>query len=678
MSDDLREVWRDERQQLLETMRRHLVVLQRPDASASDLEAALLDLRRAAHTLKGAARVMGARRDEALAHRLETELSKPEHGQDVDKARRLTQEILSEFDLSAPEAPPREPTDRGAPAEQPDYAPRTLDSGFLRVPAQRLGDLASIAEDLSIVTARGLHAVPSAEAIERALGPLREAIGPLERAGGPHERASAALDAFVGWLTRRVGEQEGRWAFLRERTRALERTSRALRAIHFDVIGPRLESTVLDIARELGKEVRFELVGGTAELDRRVVEQLADPLVHLMRNAVDHGIEPPEERLAKGKPRQGRVSVRVHSRGAELQLTIEDDGAGIALAEVASKARELGLDTSDRALLDWIFEPGVTSRDEATAISGRGLGLDLVRTQVTALRGQVRAESVPDRGTRILIRVPADLSIARGWVVRAGSGRFVVLESSIEQAILLSSDVLRTVEGRRYAFHDGALWPLVDAVRLLEDEAAPGGFDSRPALALSVGERQLMLAVDEITAAAEFVVKPLGERIRHGGFVIGASILEDGHLACVLDTTTIARSAITEPVRETALPRAPRRVLVVDDSLTTRQLMVSILATAGYEVEAASDGQTAWERLLKEPSPEIVVSDVEMPRVNGFQLLARIKASPQTASLPVVLVTARSSDTDRRRALELGADGYVVKGRFDKKELLDVLSELLP
>ncbi|HSP78578.1 MAG TPA: response regulator, partial [Myxococcaceae bacterium] len=442
-----------------------------------------------------------------------------------------------------------------------------------------------------------------------------------------------------------------------------------------------LERIARDAARGAGKQVRLEVRGGTQELDRSLLQGLREPLVHLVRNAVAHGVESPEERRAAGKPEEGRVTLSARLRGGRVEVVVEDDGRGLSLDIIREQARARGLEVADdAAAARLIFLPGLSTVEAVTAVSGRGVGLDVVRTQVEALRGSVDVPFQPGQGTRFTLDVPLTLSTLRVLLVAAGGQTFAVAGESVARLLRLEPEDVRVVEGRQTWAAPEALVPLATLAEVLGLPAdAPRPRPS--AMVLRGGEARAVLVVDEVVAEQEVLVRGLGSRIRRARHLSGAAVLPDGRLALLLNAASLARAAEGRATPSGLFPspaeeRARRRVLLVDDSMTTRALEQSILEAAGFEVLACVDGLEAWERLQAEGA-DVIVSDVEMPRMDGFALTEAVRGSPRFGKLPVVLVTARERPEDKARGLEAGATAYLVKSAFDQTHLLETLRQLL-
>jgi len=365
-------------------------------------------------------------------------------------------------------------------------------------------------------------------------------------------------------------------------------------------------------------------------------------------------------------------------------VAVSDDGRGLDLEALRRQLRKRGLPepADDRELARAIFLPGLSTAPLITDISGRGVGLDVVKSRVEALHGTVDVSFVPGRGTRFGLAVPLTLTTLRALLVGAAGQTFAFVGTNVQKLLRLDPARLRSVEGRPMLASDGPPLPVAWLAQTLglrgQGAAEPDG--KAPALVVAAGEHRLVFVVDEFLAEQEIVIKSLGARIRRVPHVSGATILPSGRIALVLNAANLVRSALARaPVRvaQAGAPAPPRkRILVADDSLTTRTLEKTILESAGYEVLVAADGQAAWQ-LLQERGADLLVSDVEMPRMDGFALAEAVRGSRRFRELPVVLVTALESDQDRARGIAVGADAYLAKSAFDQKNLLETIAQLL-
>lgn len=487
-------------------------------------------------------------------------------------------------------------------------------------------------------------------------------------------------------------------------TVSLGDTARRMLRLPASVLLDQLQFAVRDLTRTTARDVAVEFSGGDVRLDRRILEDLKDILIHMLRNAVDHGIEDREARLAAGKSAQGRIRVSLtQSTTGLVTVRVEDDGRGIDLEALrrAAVAKEF-LSEAEASLLSpdevlqLMFRSEISTSSRVTEVSGRGLGMAIVREKVVRLGGDIGVESTPGQGTAFRMTLPSMRSTFRGVLVTVGGQEFVLPSIHLARALLVSSvDDVQMVEGRETIVSEGELLPLVRLGDLLgvrhEAPAQNGGRGGRhirtPAVVVVSGGRSVALGVDRLGAEEEILPRPLGSLFSGTRHFESAAVTGSGRLALVLDAGSLVEAAGQEsprssPVRRSssASPGQPRQrrpaLLVADDSVTTRMLLKNVLEGSGFLVDTAVDGADAWAK-LQAGSYDAVVTDVEMPRLNGFELTARIRADRRLAGLPVVLVTALASDVDRERGVEAGASAYIVKSGFDQANLIDSLRSLL-
>lgn len=472
----------------------------------------------------------------------------------------------------------------------------------------------------------------------------------------------------------------------------LQENLRLLRMTPASVVLNLFPGMVRSLADELGKHIEWGVQGADLEIDRKVLEAMKDPLIHLIRNAIDHGIESLETRVKVGKPPQGRVSVTIASlEGNRIEIRIEDDGKGIDLNQVraaAVRARHLTAEESqalsDEAALDLIYRSGLSTTHLISNVSGHGLGLAIVREQVERLEGQIRVESRLGLGTTVRITLPVTISTFRGLLVRAGGRSFLLPSEAVERTFhLLHREVVGT-QGRPMIWWKGRpilLAQLTELLGLSVKENSSASDDKQPCVIIRVRDARMGLAVEDVLGAQEVVVKELGAPLVRVRNVAGAGLLGTGHVILILRPADLLKSIRESPgpLTSSAMPEKPARqpvVLVVDDSITTRTMEKNLLEAAGYQVMVAVDGVEAW-MFLKSETVDLVVSDVDMPRMNGLELTAKIRANQETANLPVILVTALESRDDKERGLEVGANAYLVKSSFDQSNLLEFIRRLL-
>ena len=453
---------------------------------------------------------------------------------------------------------------------------------------------------------------------------------------------------------------------------------------------------VRDLARSHGKQASLLLLGTETGADRAVLEQLHDPLMHLLRNAVDHGIEPPEVRQKSGKPPQAVITLKAARQGGSLVIEVGDDGAGIDVAAVVAAAVSKNLLSSQaaealsqREALWLIFNSGLSTSPIVTDLSGRGVGLDIVRQHVEDLHGLIDVVSQPGQGTRFTLTVP--LSVATTLCLRFQVGtrphEFALPVTNVIRLLRVAPGQIGSAEGRPVIRVDGepvALLNLTDVLRL---PAAPRPFGVRadePLVGILLGsaEKRAVFLVDAILGAHQMVIKRLPPpllRVRH---ISGAAILGTGAVLLLLEPSDLLRTAegtraALQPVAQPQTrPAAAPIILVADDSITTRTLEKNILQMAGYRIHLAADGLDAWT-YLQDGECDLLVSDVTMPRMTGFELAARLRADPRFTSLPIILVTSLDSPEEREQGIQSGADAYITKGAFDQEQLLDTVRRLI-
>lgn len=451
---------------------------------------------------------------------------------------------------------------------------------------------------------------------------------------------------------------------------------------------PRL---IRELARDQGKQVELVTRGGEIEIDRRILEEMKDALIHLLRNCVDHGIEAPAAREQKGKPPNGTLTIAVsHQDSRKVEILVADDGTGIDVAKVKAAAGRLGLVPAEeidkldqRERLALIFKSGFSTSPIITNLSGRGLGLAIVREKVDRLGGTIAVETRPDAGTTVRIVLPLTLSTFRGVLVRAGDQLFIIPAASVERVTRVANTDIRTVENRETIPLDGQTVSLVWLSDVLElPHATDEPADNAQAVVLGLGADRIAFRVDAVLGEQEVLVKGLGRQLARVRNVAGASVLGTGQVVPVLNVPDLMRSA-TKPAAshaavasEKTAEAAKQSILVVEDSITSRTLLKNILEAAGYNVTTAVDGIDAYT-MLKTGAFDLIVSDVEMPRMDGFDLTARVRADKQLSGLPVVLVTALESREHRERGIDVGANAYIVKSSFDQSNLLEVVRRLI-
>jgi two-component system chemotaxis sensor kinase CheA len=446
---------------------------------------------------------------------------------------------------------------------------------------------------------------------------------------------------------------------------------------------------VRDLCRDCRKEADLTIAGSDIEADRRVLEEMKDPLIHLVRNCVDHGIETPKQREARGKPARATITIAICPKSADkVEIVVADDGAGVDIQKVRAVALKLGvispedtqqMDDQQSALL--VFKSGVSTSPMITEVSGRGLGLAIVREKVEKVGGSVSVETQMGIGTTFRLLLPLTLARFRGVLVRAGENLFVLPTHSVQRVFRLGQDEIKSAENRETIQVDGRVASAVrlsDVLQVGRGNMAPDPKRKVPVLLLAWAGDEIAFLVDEILDEREVLVKSLGRQMPRVHNIAGATLLETGKVLPVLNVADLMRSAIgmTPVTTRHEAESVPKSILVAEDSITARTLLKNILQSAGYRVKTAVDGAEALGFLAGE-SFDLVVSDVEMPRMSGFDLTAKIRADKRLHSLPLVLVTALESRQDRERGADVGANAYIVKSSFDQGNLLEVVRRLI-
>jgi two-component system chemotaxis sensor kinase CheA len=583
--------------------------------------------------------------------------------------------------------PPRAERDRAQPAPAVDpVAPRAAGDGTsVRVATTKLESLLNQAGELLLACHR--VSALAAEVTATAYAFTRRPAGPVPKSGGAGGDHDSAFMTAGREMERLAGVANQADRVLSQVGQALARGVREVRMLPFAHACDGLDRVVRDLGKAGGKEVALQVHGGDVELDRPVLQVLRESLVHLVRNAVDHGIETPDERRASGKPATGLISVSASVQGGGVEVSVNDDGAGIDATALRTEAARLGValpEDPDEAPFDLLFTPGFSTSPVVTDRSGRGVGLDAVRTDVERMGGSVAVTSRPGAGTDLTLRIPLTLSTVRVLLVALGEEVMGLPTLGLTRLVGLSSEDMVQVEGRPMLLLGDRLAPVVSLAYPLglSDNGDPDVASSN-GVVVEAGSSQVVLLVDGLVGEREVVMKSLGPRLEGVPVALGGTILPSGRVSVILNAGACVRLALSVPsarVNDIAPDRiespSRKRILLAEDTFTTRALERSILEAAGYEVLAAVDGAEAWH-LLNQHGADLVVSDVNMPRMDGFELCGAIRRSAPWQDLPVVLVTSLDSDEDRRRGVEAGADAYVVKSDFEQPVLLETVERLL-
>lgn len=726
-----------------------LLALERNPTQADHLESCM----RAAHSLKGAARIVGVDSGVSVAHVMEDclvsaqegrLLLRPEHidallqgtdllmriatpasapqpadidayvalmGQLLDPSAApipVTAPVMAELQLQAPS--PVEPApSMEALVETSEPVPRkdrrTAEGGerVLRVTAERLNSLLDLSSKSLVETQRLKPHLATLQRLKRMQNNGLRALENLNVHLKGHALSLEALEALEDarrllsesqqLLAEKNAElDEFAWQ-ASQRAQVLYDTALACRMRPFADVLSGQARMVRDLGRSLGKQVRLEIEGEKTQVDRDVLEKLEAPLTHLLRNAVDHGIETPEQRLLKGKPEEGLIRLRASHQAGLLVLELSDDGNGVDLENVRRSivARQLSpaetaAQLSEEELLTFLFLPGFSLRDTVTEVSGRGVGLDAVQHMVRQLRGAVELEQTAGEGSRFHLEVPLTLSVVRSLVVEVGEEAYAFPLAHIERMCDLERDDIVQVEGRQHFWHEGRHVGLVAASQLLNRPASQNTSETLKVVVIREREAIYGVAVERFVGERTLVVLPLDERLGKIQDISAGALLDDGSVVLIVDVEDMLRSVdkllntgrlerIARHGNQTA-EAARKRVLVVDDSLTVRELQRKLLLNRGYDVAVAVDGMDGWNALRSEDF-DLLITDIDMPRMDGIELVTLLRRDNRLQSLPVMVVSYKDREEDRRRGLDAGADYYLAKASFHDDALLDAVVELI-
>lgn len=735
-----------------------LLALERDPTQADYLESCM----RAAHSLKGAARIVGVDAGVSVAHVMEDYLVSAQEGRlylrpehidallqgtdllmriatpnnapapaDIDAyvvlMGRLLEHMATVAPIALPMAEPQlepptprvEPPGRAAetpvdtlietpqaePAEPASKTRRATDTGerVLRVTAERLNSLLDLSSKSLVETQRLKPHLATMQRLKRMQSNGLRALESLNVHLKDHALSLEAQEA-LGDARRLLAESqqllveknaeldEFAW-HASQRAQVLYDTALACRMRPFaDVLSGQVRM-VRDLGRNLGKQVRLEIEGDKTQVDRDVLEKLEAPLTHLLRNAVDHGIETPEQRRLAGKPEEGVIRLRASHQAGLLVLELSDDGNGVDLEKVRRTIVERQLSPAETAaqlseeeLLTFLFLPGFSLRDTVTEVSGRGVGLDAVQHMVRQLRGAVVLEQTAGAGSRFHLEVPQTLSVVRSLVVEVGDEAYAFPLAHIERMCDLEPEDIVQVEGRQHFWYEGRHVGLVAASQLLHRPASQNSAQTLKVVVIREREAIYGVAVERFIGERTLVVLPLDERLGKVQDISAGALLDDGSVVLIVDVEDMLRSVdkllntgrlerIARHANQ-AVEAARKRILVVDDSLTVRELQRKLLLNRGYDVAVAVDGMDGWNALRSEDF-DLLITDIDMPRMDGIELVSLLRRDNRLQSLPVMVVSYKDREEDRRRGLDAGADYYLAKASFHDDALLDAVVELI-
>lgn len=714
-----------------------LLALERSPTAPDQLEACM----RAAHSLKGAARIVGLSAAVRVAHAMEDGFVAAQKGErvlrrgqidrllaGVDMLNRIAQTpeaettrwdkeqkgeidaflsaLADSFECSEEAIGP----ERVAPQAVPGAVPNAPAAGsredmdrVLRVTADNLNRLLGLAGE-SLVESRWLKPyAQSLHRLKRMQNELSRALATTRDTLSEQATSEAAQNA-VAEATRQINDCQ---QFLTGRLVELElfdrRSTQLAHRLYEEAVACRMRPfadgiqgfprMVRDLAHSLAKKARLNLVGETTPVDRDILERLEAPISHLLRNAVDHGLESPEERQASGKSPEGTLRLEASHRGGMLLVTVEDDGRGIEAEKVRRTVVDRGFTNEDTAaklseseLLEFLFLPGFTMFETVTEISGRGVGLDVVQTMARQVRGSVRVWSQPGQGTRFQLQLPLTLSVVRALLVEIADEPYAFPLAYITRTLKLPKDRIETLEGRQHFRFDGRQIGLITAHQVLDRGTPKSSSTDWPVVVVGDHGHSYGIVVDSFLGERELVVQPLDPRLGKIKNIAAGALMKDGSPVLILDVEDLVRSVEklaaagqlnrVQAGATAAQTKRRKKVLVVDDSLTVRELERKLIESRGYTVEIAVNGMDGWNA-VRTGHFDLVVTDVDMPRMDGIELVTLIKKDANLKALPVMIVSYKDREEDRRRGLEAGADYYLTKGSFHDETLLQSVVDLI-
>jgi two-component system, chemotaxis family, sensor histidine kinase and response regulator WspE len=729
-----------------------LMALEHNPTQADQLEACM----RAAHSLKGAARIVGIDAGVSVAHVMEDCLVAAQEGRLLLRAEHIDS-LLRGTDLlmhiatpgdphgealvpaflvqmaglldpagSLPAAAALEPALAVAPPSTPEPKPEPMapavvaevepamprkagkravegSERVLRVTADRLNSLLDLSSKSLVETQRLKPYLATLQRLKRMHGQGMRALDGLKTQLEDSGQSPEVLDALAQTQrllleTQQILQQQAAdldefgWQ-ASQRAQLLYDTALACRMRPFADVLTGQTRMVRDLGRSLGKQVHLQIEGEKTQVDRDVLEKLEAPLTHLLRNAVDHGIELPERRLLAGKPEGGTIRLRASHQAGLLILELSDDGAGIDLERLKRNIVERGLSPADTVaqmseaeLLTFLFLPGFSLRDKVTEVSGRGVGLDAVQHMVRDLRGSIELTQLPGQGCRFHLEVPLTLSVVRSLVVEVGGEAYAFPLAHIERTLEVATEDIVQIEGRQHFWHEGRHIGLVAASQLLNRPAGQGEASSLRVVVIREREQLYGVAVERLVGERVLVVMPLDPRLGKVQDISAGALLDDGSVVLIIDVEDLLRSVEKllstgrleriERGAQGARGASRKRVLVVDDSLTVRELQRKLLSNRGYDVAVAVDGMDGWNALRSEDF-DLLITDIDMPRMDGIELVTLVRRDQRLQSLPVMVVSYKDREEDRRRGLDAGADYYLAKASFHDDALLDAVGELI-
>jgi len=686
--------FKDEIREHLRKLNQRLLELEQTPVDRKLLEVLI----REAHTVKGSATMMGYRRIADIGHKMEDGFESVLNGKiEMRKAHfDLIFECLDTIEALLEDKVTWE--DKGVDQEYREGLFARLDDVFSgrKVAAQRskkAGKQRSKEVKLSELTG------------EESLRVDKNKLDKLVNFSGELIISKIRLNELISSLTEKAETRKdmdgGDKALIRELKTAEENIDYLVSNMQTEIIGLRMVAlsylfdafprAMRDLAAGKGKGIEFKIKGDQTRLDKSIIDGMKDPLMHLLRNAVDHGIEKPEIRRKKDKPEIGRITLNAFQEGSQVVIEVSDDGKGMDAAAIAEQAVNMGLISEGKAsemvdgqIFQFLFTPGFSTKKTVTSISGRGVGLDVVREKIAKMKGMIEISSVIGTGTKFTIKLPLTLAITKSLLIVSGSEEFAIPIETIVETIRIRPDEINTVETKEAITVRDHIMPLI-RINDLFGLSARGISEKKffQVVVVQFVEKKMALLVDQLLGHQGIVTKPLGYPLRKTRNIAGGTILGDGRVVLILDIHSIVEFAEGEIVKRSEITpkRQPvkkrkKMILLAEDVLSTAMLEKNILESAGFSVVVVRDGEEALKAVTQERF-DLIITDILMSKIDGFELTRKLKADKMYKDVPVIIVTTRERDIDKKRGLEAGAEAYILKSEFTSEGLLDVIERLI-
>ena len=664
-------------------------------------KAILEEMMREAHTIKGSSTMMGYKRISDIAHEMESGLEKASKGELVlEKAH--FDVLFKSVDSIGPLLEDKI-TWEGKCIGRPyvDDLCKEIGSAFA----------GNVKKESKEANEAQETAKPSSAAAAPTEESLRVEINKLDKLmnlSGELTVSKVRLNELVKHITRKFETHDHTGESFRALIKELNKTEESISSVSSNIQNEVMKVRMVpvsylfnlfpramrDLANKAGKDINIEIKGEDTHLDKTIIDEMKDPIMHILRNAVDHGIEKGDERKKKGKPKAGNVSLNAYQVGSQVVIEVSDDGKGIDIEKVKERAMEGKFIPRDKInsmvdeqIFQILFLPGFSTKDEVTETSGRGVGLDVVAQRLAKLKGTVEVTSTRNIGTKFMMKMPLTLAITECLLIAAGNDNFAIPIDAVVETIRIHLDDIKTVETREAITVRGQILPLV-RVNDIFNLPTRGIVEKKyfSVVVVQAVEKKLAILVDELKGRQDIVSKALGEPLKNVKYISGATILGDGSVILILDVPSIINSfeggtgirrQVSAPLK--AAPAAKKRkktILLAEDAMSTAMLEKNILESSGFSVVIARDGQEALEKSSQEKF-DLVITDILMPRMDGFELTERLRKDKIYKEIPIIIVTTRESDADKRRGLDAGADAYILKSEFTSEGLLNTIERLI-